>query len=319
MFHPRAVRRPAFTLVEILVVIGIILLLMALSIAAVMKVKQARERKLTQSSINSLYTAFNSHWNATIDTAKQQTGNYGPGSAVYQMAGQDINRARVIWIKMCLAQQFPARYSEALAPCGGNIAAEASYGKILSTKTNPNYNPSKTNPATESAACLLMALTARDRRGVNVSKDYLGSLQMQDTDGDGIPEIVDNYGNPIVFVRWPLPTDTTQSDGNYLMINSWDATYATEKFHDSQDPIGTLQAPNWTGSATYQSAVHPLSAPYPSLYVVPVIISAGPDGVLGLNWTPGSLDIGVNAATTNASNDPAYLDNIYSNPTQITP
>jgi hypothetical protein len=294
--------------------------LLSISIVAVMKVKQARERKLTQSSINSLYAALNSHIKATIDDARQETGNYGPGSTVYQMAGQDVNRARVIWIKMRLAQQFPTRYGEALAPCGGNVPGESAYGKILSPRTNPNFNPSKTNPATESAACLLMALTARDRRGVNISKGYLGSLQMQDTDGDGIPEIVDNYGNPIVFVRWPMPTDITQSDGNFKMINSWDATYLSEKnLHDPQDPTGVLQAPNWTGSAMYQGAVHPLSAPYPNLYLVPVIISAGPDGTLGLNWTPGSFDIGVNPATKNASGDPAYLDNIYSDPTQITP
>src|SRR5262249_38967118 len=151
----------------------------------------------------------------------------------------------------------------------------------------------------------LMALTALDRRGVNVSADFLGSLQKLDTDGDGIPEIVDLYGNPIIFVRWPMPADAAVADGNYNLVKSWDATYASEKFHDPQDPLGTLLAnsagggpANWSGVGTFTGSFHPLTtapyygtAPYDArgFYLVPVIISAGRDGAFGLkNWSPGN-------------------------------
>jgi type II secretory pathway pseudopilin PulG len=325
MLNTRASRRSAFTLVEILVVLGIILLLLGISIAAAMKVTSARKRKLTQSSLDSLYAVLMSHQKAVIDDARQETGNYGPGSPAFEMAGRDMNRAQVIWIKKRLLQQFPTSYPEALnLNLAGSPRAEPSYTTKLSTKTNPNFNLAKTKVATQSAACLLMALTARDRRGVNVSAGYLGSLQVADTDGDGIPEIVDLWGNPIAFARWPLPTDTTQSDGNYQRINSWDPNYSTKRFHDPQDPFGTLQAPTWMSSREsqdFQDLIHRFGGPYPGMYFVPLIASAGPDGVLGLDLSriAGTVDMGVNPTILNQRGEPAYLDNIYADPTSITP
>jgi prepilin-type N-terminal cleavage/methylation domain-containing protein len=322
----RASRRSAFTLVELLVVIAIIAILVSISIAAVMKTVQVRQRSLTQSSINSLYVALMSHQKAVIDNAKQQPSKYGQGTPAFNLAGGDPHRAQVLYIKGCLKAQFPMTYAEAItgAPAVG-VPGEPAYQRLLGSTTSKN-------PASESAACLLMALTAVDRRGVNVSKDFMGSLQIQDSDGDGIKEIVDMWGHPVVFVRWPMPADATVADGNYNMMKSWDTAYLTEKFHDPQDPLGTLLASttggaaNWSGVGTFTGSFHPLTtapyygtAPYDGkgFYCVPVIISAGQDGVLGFsNWSPANpLDISVNSA----QKAPGYTDNIYSDPTKVTP
>ena len=47
-----------------------------------------------------------------------------------------------------------------------------------------------------------MILRFNVRGGINFSLDPLQS-RIQDTDNDGLPEIVDEWGNPVRFYRWP--------------------------------------------------------------------------------------------------------------------
>src|SRR5579859_228907 len=185
--------RPAFTLIELLVVIAIIGVLISLSAAAFFRTLSVKKGKNTQQLIQKLYTQLQRQMKAVIDDAR--TESISSKTTVMTLAGNDPNRARIIWIKLRLKQQFPMSYAEALNPGGGvipqsELAPEPAYGKILAGKG------SALNPATESAACLLMALTARNRRGVDQVKDFLSAAEMADTDGDGVQELVDGWGNP---------------------------------------------------------------------------------------------------------------------------
>jgi prepilin-type N-terminal cleavage/methylation domain-containing protein len=294
--------RPAFTMIELLIVIAIIAVLMSLLGAAVFKTIQARKARNTQISLNKLYAQLQRQMKAVIDDARAE---YIPPNVV-ALAGNEPNRARILWIKLRLKQQFPMSYAEAVNPGGGYIAAEPAYMKILNGKSAAN------NPATESAACLLMALTARNRRGVQQDADFLSGLEKADTDGDGIPEIVDGYHNPVFFYRWPTPTATGGPGDPYVLLTSgpstgWNPNPAAT-FQDPQDPNGTLQAPTgWTPSNVTGLGYFPIV----NMYMVPVIVSAGPDGILGLDPPPP----GGNGTMTVTSSG-AVSDNIYSDPTQ---
>ena len=45
------------------------------------------------------------------------------------------------------------------------------------------------------------------------SPDDFSDREVKDTDGDGLPEFVDAWGQPLQFFRWPLCTTPTPSGG----------------------------------------------------------------------------------------------------------
>jgi prepilin-type N-terminal cleavage/methylation domain-containing protein len=65
-------------------------------------------------------------------------------------------------------------------------------------------DPSKHDPKTQSAAMLYLILTAGDFLGVPpVGNDQFSTSEVRDTDGDGLLEFVDAWGEPLRFFRWP--------------------------------------------------------------------------------------------------------------------
>ena len=64
-------------------------------------------------------------------------------------------------------------------------------------------DPTKHNPVTESAV-LLHILSTTDTLGTRASEqaDFSGS-EIADTDGDGLLEVIDGWGKPLRFYRWP--------------------------------------------------------------------------------------------------------------------
>ena len=93
--------------------------------------------------------------------------------------------------------------------------------------------------------------------------------------------LVDGWGNPLVFVRWPV----------YLKAANYGLTGTPQpKFNDPGDPTGLLASPGWqasSGFAWFTANIHGL-APHtsgePTTYrAFPVIASAGQNNQLGFN------------------------------------
>src|SRR5215831_8802588 len=110
--QPRRLLRSAFTLMEMLIVVAIIALIVSLTLAAVMSISRGQEEKATERTITRLNEAITAQIRAAIQDANERP----IPPSVMALAGGDIRRAKVIWIKLQLKRNFPMTFREALAP-----------------------------------------------------------------------------------------------------------------------------------------------------------------------------------------------------------
>src|SRR5438445_786596 len=68
------------------------------------------------------------------------------------------------------------------------------------------------------------------------AEESLGASAIRDTDGDGVPEIVDGWGRPIAFFRW----GTGNPDLDALARSG-----AGTLNRDTEDPFHKLMDQNW--------------------------------------------------------------------------
>ena len=86
------------------------------------------------------------------------------------------------------------------------------------------------------------------------SRDDFTDKEVQDTDGDGLPEFVDAWGQPLQFYRWPVLFHSDLQRGQNFLVSSANyflPPYATVLQEREQDPLDLnqqLMAPAWWGS-----------------------------------------------------------------------
>lgn len=112
----------------------------------------------------------------------------------------------------------------------------------------------------ESAECLYLILSTIDFNGTPAID--LISRNVANTDGDLVPEIVDAWGKPLLFIRWPVG--------------------APELTSTSPDPFDYTQT-----DPRYATATTPFERPF---RIAPLVASAGPDGEFGIFSSPASID-----------------------------
>jgi hypothetical protein len=216
------------------------------------------------------------------------------------LAGNDPERAKVIWIKVRLAEAFPVSYKE-MNPADPNTIVNTFIVSPAKPKPHlakyramiPGYPPLP--GLGESSACLLMALNTLGTDGGVAVQDQLG-YAITDTDGDGVKELIDGWGKPLAFFRFPWNNGALQNANPAAGGSSRNA-----KFADPADTGGTLMNNNWYSSGfrnTFEGYFHPVrNASGNANFVIPVIVSAGPDGKFGLTFADptlglNSLDVG---------------------------
>jgi hypothetical protein len=86
------------------------------------------------------------------------------------------------------------------------------------------------------------------------SRDDFTDKEVQDTDGDGLPEFVDAWGQPLQFYRWPVLFHSDLQHGQNFLVSSANyflPPYASVLQEREQDPLDLnqqLMAPAWWGS-----------------------------------------------------------------------
>lgn len=290
------VPRPAFTLIELLIVLAIIAVLIALGAGAYFGVLKSSGNSNAAIVVTNVQKALATQYNTVkkealneplpppaANTALNNTYN----SVLQNLAGRDATRARVIWVKFRLMQAFPMGFAEAFNPSFVDpVTSQTMTLPSLFAKNLTGVNG--LNAAQENAVCLLLALQRTPSSGVPtdaVSK--MATKQFGSING-----LVDPFGQPLAFSRWPTGSvDLNPSQGLNpinLTINAIPVVLQPQTgFKDPEDPLGTLTDPTWVGTAgatAFANSFHPVQASA-SFKLQPLVISAGPDKILGLEPT----------------------------------
>jgi hypothetical protein len=132
------------------------------------------------------------------------------------------------------------------------------------------------------------------------TRDDFTDKEVQDTDGDGMPEFVDAWGQPLQFYRWPLMFHSDSQKGYWPnpigFLGAQTGPYASvfePREQNPLDPNQTLMAPQWW--ASYNNG--PLGATsgnigggvlvFQSLFHSLIEPNANPQSPLGGTLTPG--------------------------------
>jgi hypothetical protein len=293
-------------LVEIMVVIAIIGVVITLVASASLQMITRQRAANTEATIQKVYAVLQPQLRAAVLQAQNESIPnallYGDGRTVQgliAMAGGDptnpdpdsIRRARLIWVKLRLKQQFPMNFMEALNPTPNTIRAPNGRPYVV-LQADPTFvqalpSAAAANPPQgyESSVCLLLALS-KARKGIApFNQDRLSPVELADTGSfnpglQGLKLIVDGWGRPLTFYRWPLGGEVTASNPNKA---------ANQVIGDPLDPEGLLISSRWNTSAAYAGRggvwafeklfhlVHdPASGKPVSYYTVPVVASTGP-------------------------------------------
>lgn len=199
------IRRRGMSLIELLVVIAILGVLAGLVFVVFGSSIFNRQKANSVATIQTLHKVLQSQWNQVVSDAQnekipQAFLSANPNFSTF--LNNDPKTMQIAWVKVRLREAFPVRFSDVQNSTTLFFGVPASvqkntaiYRQRLGSVSTAN------NPYTESAACLLMALS-NNRGGQGLTADQLNGIS-SDTDGDGIPELVDGWGNALLFFRFP--------------------------------------------------------------------------------------------------------------------
>ncbi len=317
-------KRSGFTIVELMMVVGILLFLIATSAIVVRNVGNKAREKGTMATIVKINGLLNQRIQAyqkVVDSTRsrkllQARINSKRGELVtatgnkkYQVLVEPV--VEILVRKDLFRQNFPQFPGE-------NTDVD---DLIDGTKHGtPNLD------ANLSAEYLYFVLTQFDAFGVSpVGEDAFNTSEVGDTDNDGLKEFIDAWGRPLRFYRWPtrliqpfgsgirrdvagvffsgLPPAPTLNEADPLTV-------------DSDDPLGRLASENTRTNglmaALFNDSTNFVPGEYATRgrYWMPLIVSAGEDGILGLYEPNDITNNGVLAQPTSVPADEGVFDNL---------
>lgn len=310
----RTARRAAFTLIELMVVITIIIALAALTASAVLKFIEVQQTTNTNSTLDRVQSQLGRAWSKVKDQAKKEATN-SITPAIAALAGSDANapeRAKIIYIKLKMRQAFPMNFAEALnvqyqnpelagwglptvvpgfpvsplPPLPGYVAYLNSLGFTAAVVSAQPYPQPY-----ESSACLLMALQ-RGVSGAGIDPADLTTGGAAGTittpSGGTLTYLNDAWGRPMFFSRFPTGSTFLNPAG------------ALPGNNDPGDPLGALNSPYWQTLPAQQTLFSQLTlqqlapkfTPPLSFKLAPMLASGGP-----ANWSKPGIPLTLDPIT----------------------
>ncbi|MFK7777970.1 MAG: hypothetical protein QM501_07565 [Gimesia sp.] len=329
--------RSGFSIVELMMVVGILLFLVATSAVLVRNIGNKARKKATMATIvkvNGLVQNRIEAMRKALDSKKFQQQMQ---SLVNQKYASLINNhgakfrslprpvVEILVRKDIFRQNLPQFIKENTRV---NIAMNAQPGVTPGAAGDDMTSDVGVSISSE---YLYYILTNHETYGVPpVGEDAFTVSEVADTDGDGLLEFVDGWGKPLRFYRWP--TQLIRPGGGTTI----DRTLASYFFDslppksrsdfneadpieiDADDPQGRLKHENdrskdllipLFNTSTSVGYTYPEYA-NPNTFWLPLIVSAGEDGILGLYEPHDEPNNGVLAQSISVPADDGVFDNI---------
>lgn len=259
-----------FSLLELLIVVTIIGILLAFSVGQVGQMIRTSREKATAATILKIDGLLQERRQAFERSIEQEKRSNASG-----------------WRRRLLAKRSVVPATEPL------LEILVKKDLLLEHFSPLGSGPHDPKDETESAERLYFILTEGEVFGVApVGAGEFSTSEVSDTDGDGLLEFVDGWGKPLRYYLWPTrlirpggPGTPVRRDAATLLISSIPPRPPTtaqidELDQDPDDPVGRMSGElGKTGPAlaALEAAYHT-----PDTYSVPLIVSAGADGILGL-------------------------------------
>lgn len=234
-------KRPAFTLIELLVVTATVLVLVTLSAAAVSGARSSQRKSHTRVTISKINDILMSQWR-TYPSQSVVLPTVAPFNDPTKWNKNNYKR----WNR--ITGDMPANWQDVEVVASNNLfqtRAQKTYRQFWS------QNGTRLTDQYSDGECLFLTVMyggfagCLDCAGLRAGKDFRDTDGPDITgdgipDGDGCPEFIDAWGNPLGFVLWPA--GLTTPDGNLFFsngINSSDKlTYELRPLVFSAGPNG---------------------------------------------------------------------------------
>ena len=273
-------RRSGLTLVELLVVVMIITLLASVALfamfAATETAREARTRSMITRISDLIIPIYESYRTRRVPI---QIGlNTSPKAAAI---------LRLDALRELMRMELPDRITDVNDPpvkLSTRPALNQAYQRIVTARSTG------WGEANQGSECLYMILS-RIQDGDTNGLEFLRETEVDDTDGDGMPEILDGWGKPIAFLRW--------APGFLAQSALQDGVHANGP--DQFDPLG-VRADNDNDANVNGTPV--------TFSLYPLVFSAGADREFGI----ATNSSGFRYSQTQPPNNPYSPSSADSNP-----
>lgn len=256
--------RSGFTIVELLVVAVIMLMLATLMLGGLSRVRHRAKVDKTKSTIRKINEIIMPQYESYL----RRRVPFATSSDARQNA-----RNRLVAIRLLMVREMPDNWNDVF-PSVVALRNDVNVPSYLKTGSVYSYasvrqlcQTSPTFSANGSAECLYM-IASRGSSEPYVMEQFRQD-EVGDTDGDGAPEFLDAWNQPIIFLRWApgfsaspgtpgvRSTPLNPVGGGFSTIQLADS----ERYHDPFDPM-RVDAAGYT--------------------MVPLVVSGGANRLTGL-------------------------------------
>lgn len=234
--------RRGFTLVEVLVVIGLISFLMVISIMVMANyITRARE-EATAATILKIHKMYNQRLEAFQRSLKGAQYDAMIKAKVAQLqaaGGWGVNSkvAEILLRKDLARAAFPQRFTE-LADANSNNIPDI-------FESDPSYVSANHQIVTESAALLYRIIMKTEVYGIPpADTDEFKASEYADTDGDGLLEFIDAWGRPLRFYRWPTRLINPGGSTSYAALVPAAVKLKRQKYYRKTSDLSVKGLPN---------------------------------------------------------------------------